>query len=186
MSGKVKWNLFETPIGTCGIAWDEAGLVGIQLPEDSEPATQTRLRRRWPASSQSAPPVEVQRVIQSILRLLESGRAEFGSAQLNLEGVPEFNRKVYQITQAIPPGEVLTYGEIAQRLGDPLLARAVGQAMGQNPLPLVIPCHRVVAAGGKPGGFSGGMGRETKLRLLRIEGAVLGGQPSLFDDFPSS
>lgn len=186
MSGKVKWNLFDTPIGKCGIAWDQAGLVGVHLPESSEPATHGRMGRRWPSGTESLPSAEIDRVIESIVLLLRSGRADFRGVRLNLDGIPEFNLKVYEITRAIPPGEVLTYGEIAQRLGDTSLARAVGQAMGQNRFPLVIPCHRVVGAGGKPGGFSGGVGTATKLQLLRIEGAVLGGQPSLFDDLASS
>jgi methylated-DNA-[protein]-cysteine S-methyltransferase len=136
--------------------------------------------RRWPDATEAGPSAEVERVIAKIRRLLESGKADFSEVRLNLSQIPEFNLRVYQVTRGIPAGQVLTYGEIARRLGDPALARAVGPAMGQNPFPLVIPCHRVVAAGGRPGGFSGGMGPETKLRLLDIEGAVLGDQPSLF------
>lgn len=181
MSGKVKWTRFETAIGDCGVAWDDGGLVGVQLPEPSAAATEARLRRRWPGSEPDSPGDEIQAAIDRIVTLLRSGKADFTDIRVNLERVPDFHRRVYQIAGAIPPGAVLTYGEIARQLGDPSLAREVGQAMGQNPLPLVIPCHRVVAAGGKPGGFSGGVGTETKLQLLRIEGAVLGGQPSLFD-----
>ena len=100
-----------------------------------------------------------------------------------ITALPEFNRKVYAIARTIPPGETLTYGEIAERLGDKLLARAVGQALGENPIPLIVPCHRVLAAGGKSGGFSAAGGVVTKLRLLTIEGAAPGG-PTLFERLP--
>jgi methylated-DNA-[protein]-cysteine S-methyltransferase len=98
-----------------------------------------------------------------------------------MAAVPEFHRRVYELTRAIPPGQVLTYGEVAARLGEPGAARAVGQALGRNPFAPVIPCHRVLAAGGKPGGFSAEGGAVTKLRMLEIEGAPLGGGPGLFD-----
>ncbi len=185
MSRKTKWTFFNTPIGKCGIVWDESRLAGVQLPEPNPEATEARLRRRWPGAEQASPPAQVQSVIDRIGALLGSGHADFSEVELDLDRVPQFNRRVYEITRAIPPGQVLTYGEVARRLGDPALAREVGQAMGQNPFPLVIPCHRVVAAGGKVGGFSGGMGTETKLKLLGIEGAVLGGQPTLFDGLPT-
>ena len=97
--------------------------------------------------------------------------------------VPQFNRRVFAIARAIPPGQTITYGEIAERLGDKALARAVGQALGENPVPLIVPCHRVLAAGGKIGGFSASGGVVTKLRLLTIEGAQPGG-PTLFEQLP--
>jgi methylated-DNA-[protein]-cysteine S-methyltransferase len=97
--------------------------------------------------------------------------------------VPEFNARVYAIARAIPPGGTLTYGEIADRLGDKSLAREVGRALGQNPTPLIVPCHRVLAGGGKTGGFSASGGVVTKLRLLTIEGAQPGG-PTLFERLP--
>ena len=98
-------------------------------------------------------------------------------------GTPEFNARVYAIARKIPPGKTMTYGEIAERLGDKLLAREVGTALGQNPCPIVMPCHRVLAAGGKTGGFSASGGVVTKLKLLSIEGAQPGG-PTLFDRLP--
>jgi methylated-DNA-[protein]-cysteine S-methyltransferase len=102
---------------------------------------------------------------------------------IDTDGLPELNRKVYVIARTIPPGSTLTYGEIAERLGDKLLAREVGQALGQNPIPLIVPCHRVLAAGGKTGGFSAPGGVVSKLRLLTIEGAQPNG-PTLFDNLP--
>jgi methylated-DNA-[protein]-cysteine S-methyltransferase len=98
--------------------------------------------------------------------------------------VPAFNRKVYEVALAIPHGETLTYGEVAQRIGEPGAARAVGVALGQNPWPIIVPCHRVLAAGGKAGGFSADGGVETKLRILTIEKARTSAAPSLFDALP--
>ena len=97
--------------------------------------------------------------------------------------MPEFNARVYAIARNIPPGATMTYGEIAERLGDKSLSREVGQAMGENPSPIIMPCHRVLAAGGKTGGFSAPGGVVTKLRLLTIEGAQPGG-PTLFEKLP--
>jgi methylated-DNA-[protein]-cysteine S-methyltransferase len=100
---------------------------------------------------------------------------------LDMEGVPPFHRRVYELARAIPPGEVLTYGEVARRLGDPGASRAVGQALGHNPYAPVVPCHRVLAAGGRSGGFSAEGGAATKLKMLEIERARFGGAPGLFD-----
>ena len=97
--------------------------------------------------------------------------------------VADFNRRVYAVARTIPAGSTLSYGEVAARLGDRMLARDVGQALGENPTPIVVPCHRVLGAGGKPGGFSAPGGIDTKLRLLTIEGAHLG-EPILFDRLP--
>ncbi len=98
--------------------------------------------------------------------------------------IEPFEKEVYAIARTIPPGETLTYGDIAEKLGDKLLARDVGQAMGKNPFPIVVPCHRVVAANGKLGGFSAAGGVETKLKMLAIEGAAVGGQSDLFAAAP--
>jgi methylated-DNA-[protein]-cysteine S-methyltransferase len=92
---------------------------------------------------------------------------------LDEEAVPELHRRVYAAARTIPPGSTLTYGDVARRLGDATLARQVGEALGRNPFPIVVPCHRVLAAGGRTGGFSARGGTETKMQLLRIEGAVL-------------
>ena len=125
----------------------------------------------------------MQRAIDGITALLRGEARDLTGVAIDNEGVPEFNARVYAIARTIPPGETLTYGEIAERLGDRTLAREVGTALGQNPCPLVMPCHRVLAAGGKTGGFSASGGVVTKLRLLSIEGAQPGG-PTLFDRLP--
>jgi methylated-DNA-[protein]-cysteine S-methyltransferase len=119
--------------------------------------------------------------IVRIQALLAGTRDDLADLPLELEGVPEFHRRVYAVARAIPPGEVLTYGEVARRLGEPGAARAVGQALGKNPFAPVVPCHRVLAAGGRSGGFSAEGGADTKLRMLEIERARFGPQPGLFD-----
>lgn len=175
--------LFETAIGRCAIAWSERGIAGVQLPEGSERATKSRMLRRFPAAREAAPPASVERTIADIVALLGGERRDLSCAVLDIEAVPDFNRRVYAIARTIPAGGTMTYGEIAERLGDRQLARDVAQALSQNPFPIIIPCHRVMAAGGKMGGFSAPGGVRTKLRLLSIEGAQPSG-PTLFADLP--
>jgi methylated-DNA-[protein]-cysteine S-methyltransferase len=175
--------LFETAIGPCAIVWGGRGLVGVQIPEATEAATRARMLKRFPAAQEVAPPSDIQNVIEGMRALLEGERRDLANVAIDDEGIPEFNRRVYAIVRKVPPGETITYGEIAERLGDKTLARAVGQAMGENRCPIVMPCHRVLAASGKSGGFSAPGGVVTKLRLLTIEGAQPGG-PTLFDDLP--
>src|SRR5271169_487968 len=175
--------LFETVIGACGIVWSGRGVAGIQLPETNEAATRARVLRRYSGAREKTPPAEVQRAIDGIVALLAGEPRDLAGITIDNEGIPESNRRVYAIARTIPPGATITYGEIAERLGDKTLARAVGQAMGENPTPIIIPCHRVLAAGGKTGGFSASGGVVTKLRLLTIEGAQPGG-PTLFERLP--
>lgn len=174
---------FETSIGCCGIVWSSRGIVGVQLPEGREPATRARVLRRFPTGNEAVPPVSVQRAIDDIVALLNGEPTELSHVTIDTEGVPDFNRRVYDIARTIPPGATLSYGEFAERLGDRTLARNVGEALGQNPFPIIVPCHRVVAASGKTGGFSAPGGVHTKLRILSIEGAQPGG-PTLFDRLP--
>ena len=173
--------LFETPIGGCAVVWGERGLIGVHLPEADADATRSRVLRRFQGAIEVPPPADVQRSIDAIGELLRGGDNDLQSVDIDMSRLPEFNQQVYAIARAIPPGRTRTYGEIAAELGDPLLARAVGQALGSNPFPIVVPCHRVMAAGGKSGGFSAPGGLVTKLKLLEIEGAPLGGSPGLFD-----
>ena len=174
--------LFDTGIGRCGIAWGEAGLLGVQLPEGSDAATRARLRRRFPDVGETAAPPAVQRAQAAIAALLRGEAADLSAIALDMAAVPEFHRRVYALARTIPPGTTLTYGELAARLGTPGAARAVGQALGRNPFALVVPCHRVLAAGGRPGGFSASGGAATKLRLLALEGVrTAAAVPTLFD-----
>jgi methylated-DNA-[protein]-cysteine S-methyltransferase len=176
--------LFDTAIGPCGIVWGERGLVGVQLPEASEAKTRARLRRRFPDAREAPPPPSVQRAIEGIVALLHGEAIDLAAVALDMDGVPPFERRVYEVARTISPGATLSYGDIAARLGAAGEARAVGQALGQNPFPIVVPCHRVLAAGGKVGGFSANGGIATKLRLLSIEGARTSAAPTLFENLP--
>jgi methylated-DNA-[protein]-cysteine S-methyltransferase len=175
--------LFETTIGRCAIVWSERGISGVQFPEGSEQATRNRLQRRFPNAREAAAPPAVRHTIAEITALLAGERRDLSDAVLDCAAVPDFNRRVYDVARAIPPGSTLSYGEVAERLGDRGLAREVAQALGQNPFPIIVPCHRVMAAGGKTGGFSAPGGVRTKLKLLSIERAQPSG-PTLFDDLP--
>ncbi len=175
--------VFDTEIGPCAIVWSARGVAGVQLPDANERAKRARVARRFAGAQEAEPPPDVQRAVDGIVALLRGERADFGDVAMDFGDLPEFNLKVYDIARAIPAGETMTYSEIAERLGDKLLARDVGTALGQNPIPLIMPCHRVLAADGKTGGFSASGGVVTKLRLLTIEGAEPGG-PTLFERRP--
>ena len=168
-----RYTLFDTSLGTCAVAWAERGIVRTYLPEPSAEAVRARLLRRLPAAEEAEPPDDVRRLIDAMTRLLAGEPVDLAWVPLDEDPVPELHRKVYAAARTIPPGSTLTYGDIARRLGDVTLARQVGEALGRNPFPIVVPCHRVLAAGGRTGGFSARGGTETKMQLLRIEGAVL-------------
>jgi len=172
--------LFETAIGPCGIAWGAEGVVGVQLPEADGQATRARLRRRFPGAAEAAPSPDVRQAIAGIVALLRGEAVDLSAIKLDMRRVAAFNRRVYDVARTIAAGATLTYGEIAVRLGERGAARAVGQALGENPFALIVPCHRVLAAGARFGGFSARGGVTTKLKLLAIEGAPEPGR--LFSD----
>jgi methylated-DNA-[protein]-cysteine S-methyltransferase len=176
----IRYALFETAIGAAGLAWGDAGLVAVHLPESDAETARRGFLRRFPDAMEGEVPPALHATIAGIQALMRGEKADLADAPLDLSRTPEFHARVYEIARAIPPGETLTYGEIAARLGDKLLAREVGQALGKNPWPIVVPCHRVTAAGGKPGGFSARGGVNTKLKLLAIEGAKAAAQADLF------
>ncbi len=173
--------LFDTAIGRCGIAWNERGIAGVQLPEARESQTLARLRRRFPNASEAPPARAVQPAVRGIIALLQGEASDLSQVDLDMEGLPAFHRRVYEAARSVPAGATVSYGEIARRLGAPGSARAVGQALGRNPFALIVPCHRVLAAGGKIGGFSADGGVATKRRLLAIEGAPGTEQRALFE-----
>jgi methylated-DNA-[protein]-cysteine S-methyltransferase len=175
-----QFTIFETPLGWAGIGWTSAGLATVRLPQSTRDAVLASLKRRRPDAQEAEPPPRIAAVIADIRHLLCGGKPDFADAPLDDAGTPEFHARVYAIARAIRPGETMTYGEVAERLGDKLLARDVGQALGRNPWPIVVPCHRVTAAGGKLGGFSAPGGAATKLKLLAIEGAAAAAQADLF------
>jgi methylated-DNA-[protein]-cysteine S-methyltransferase len=173
--------LFDTPLGTCGLTWGPNGIVGLQLPEGSAAKTRARLQRRWSEAIEQAPPPGVQRAIDRVLTLLADGTTDLADIPVDLAAVPDFHRQVYDVARTVPPGQTITYGEIAKRLGVPHESREVGQALGRNPIAIIVPCHRVLGADGKMGGFSATGGVATKRRMLEIERASALGAGPLFD-----
>ncbi|CAM4193646.1 MGMT family protein [Comamonas aquatilis] len=225
--------LFATRIGVCGLAWNQAALVAVQLPELELAQTRERMLRglekrhgQQPSHAHAAYPMAaavaelpgwvceaiggMQQLLAGVLPSADWDDSVQAAARLqgvigdlraiwlksqtphqtlpdlrNLPldefGVSDFHRRVYAFTRALAPGQTCTYGDVARALGDMGLARAVGQALGANPFAPVVPCHRVLAAGRQPGGFSGGQGAITKLRMLELEGGAWGGTRSLFE-----
>jgi O-6-methylguanine DNA methyltransferase len=172
--------LLPTPLGPCGIAWSDSpdahalfAITLLQLPEATAELTEARIKRSSGADQPSEPPAEVLAIIDRVRRHLNGELQDFRDIPVNLEGVGLFVQKVCRAARKIPAGQTVTYADLATTFGQPSLARAVGRALGRNPIPLIIPCHRVHAAHGKPGGFSAYGGRATKAKLLAIEGAVV-------------
>lgn len=178
-----EYALFDTPIGRCGIVWSEHGVSLLSLPEGRELATRARLLRRYPDARLGSPPPAVARAIAEIGALLVGKPSDLRSIELDMRALPPFHRRVYDAARSIPPGTTLSYGQLALQLGAPGSARAVGQALGRNPFAVIVPCHRVLAANGKIGGFSADGGITTKLRLLAIERSS-GAEPERFGGFP--
>ena len=164
--------VFETALGAFGIGWTDAGIARLQLPGLDAAGLAVRINR------DGARPGEPTRAIEAVINQIEDyadGEAvDFSDAPLDLTGVTEFNRRAYTLLLRIGWGETTTYGALARELGDVTLSRAVGAAMGANPIPLIVPCHRVLASDGKPGGFSAPGGAESKLRMLDLEGVSVG------------
>jgi len=175
------FTFFDTAIGRCGVVWGERGIVGIQLPESRDPDTRSRLLKKHPGAIEGTPPPAIQRSLDGIVALLSGEASDLSTVILDMDHVPPFHRKVYEAARTVQPGATLSYGEIASLLGATGSARAVGQALGRNPFAIVVPCHRVLAADGRIGGFSANGGIATKLRMLAIEAAKASGQGALFD-----
>ena len=180
MSGRA-YTIFDTGIGRCGIAWGADGIVGVQLPEAREIETRKRLFQLYPAAREIRPPPNVELAIEGIVALLRGAGGDFSDVTLDMGGIHVFNQRVYQITRAIPRGETRTYGEIAARLGAPGTAHSVAPAIARNPFVIIVPCHRVLDAGGYADEISRHGGVISRRRLLSIEGVGNPGRKTLFD-----
>ena len=180
MSG-LGYTVFDTSVGRCGIAWGELGVLGVQLPEAREIETRRRLFQLYPDARELRPPPEIQSAIDGIAALLRGKAADFSEVQLDMTGVRPFDARVYDFTRTIPRGETLTYGEVAARLKASGAAHSVAQALSRNPFMLIVPCHRVLEAGGYADRISPNGGSISKRRLLSIEGAGSPGSKTLFD-----
>lgn len=174
MAGSTQLHIFDTVAGSCGIAWSDVGICGFCLPGDDAEATQRHLLRRMPAAVPGTPPPVVQQVITAAKRYFAGEIIDFSDVPVDLDGQRDFFQKIYAELRRVGWGRTTTYGTLAKALGaGPEAAREVGQAMAKNPVPLIIPCHRVLAAGGKVGGFSAPGGSVAKARMLELEGVSL-------------
>jgi methylated-DNA-[protein]-cysteine S-methyltransferase len=162
--------VFDTKIGPCVIIWGAKGIAAVQLPEANREETRRRVLARFSNACEAEPPSEVDLARSRMIALLEGKPADFSGILLDLDGVPSFHRRVYEAARRIEPGHILTYGVLARIIGADGAARAVGQALARNPFPILVPCHRVLAANGGLGGFSAYGGIGTKRQLLEIEG----------------
>jgi methylated-DNA-[protein]-cysteine S-methyltransferase len=166
--------IFETAGGVCGIAWSERGIIRFQLPMKSAEAATRNLLRRLPSAKPGAPTPDVRAAVAAAQRYFAGAKTDFPDLKLDLADATAFFAQVYAAARRIGWGQTTTYGALAKELGaGPEAARDVGQAMARNPVPLIIPCHRVLAAGGKVGGFSAPGGASTKRRMLALEGVTL-------------
>jgi methylated-DNA-[protein]-cysteine S-methyltransferase len=180
MSGR-GYTVFDTAVGRCGIAWGELGVLGVQLPEAREIETRRRLFQLFPEARELRPPAEIQGAIDGVVSLLRGKAADLSEVRLDMTGVRPFDARVYDVTRTIPRGETLTYGEVAARLRASGAAHSVAQALSRNPFMLIVPCHRVLEAGGYADRISANGGSISKRRLLSIEGAGSPGSKTLFD-----
>src|ERR1700690_3822810 len=180
MSGRA-YTIFDTGIGRCGIAWGHDGIVGVQLPEAREIETRKRLFQLYPDARETRPTLNIELAIEGIVALLRGKGGNFSDVTLDMGGIHVFNQRVYQITRAIPRGETRTYGEIAARLGAPGTAHSVARAIARNPFVIIVPCHRVLDAGGYADEISRHGGVISRRRLLSIEGVGNPGRKTLFD-----
>ena len=177
----IRYAAFDTAIGPCGIAWRNTHIIATALPASDREDLLSHLRRRFPDGEEGPIPEALRPVVDGIVGHLAGEPAEYRAAPIAFEGGSEFEQRVWAATSAIPAGETRTYGQIAASVGEPGAARAVGRALGRNPVPIIVPCHRVLAADGRSGGFSAPGGVSTKMKLLEIERARRGDQPGLFD-----
>ena len=170
------YHVFETELGYAAIAWNDAGVTRFNLPGPKEIVT-NRLGSATPAE----PPTQIAAIVDQARRYFAGERIDFDAIGLDLSSVDPFRRSIYDALRKVAFGETVTYGELAKRIGanEPQAAQDVGVAMARNPVPLIIPCHRVLAAGGKLGGFSAPGRTETKQKMLALEGVFIGNHPRL-------
>lgn len=175
------YSIFDTMIGRCGIAWGDSGVIGVQLPEAREIETRRRLFHLYPEARELRPPLNVELAIDGIVALLRGKAADLSEVMLDMTGIPAFNARVYQFTRTVPRGETRTYGEVASSLRATGAVHSVAQAISRNPFMIVVPCHRVLEAGGYADRISPNGGTISKRRLLSIEGANMTFSKTLFD-----
>jgi len=163
--------IFETASGFCGIAWNSVGITRFQLPTRNAATAERMLLRRVLGAEQAAPTPEVAEAVAAAKRYFQGEETDFSNFTLDVDDQDVLFQRIYAAARQVRWGRTTTYGALAKQLGlGPEAARDVGQAMAKNPVALIIPCHRVLAAGGKPGGFSAPGGLSSKVRMLALEG----------------
>jgi methylated-DNA-[protein]-cysteine S-methyltransferase len=178
MGGGSHYQLLETEVGIAAIGWNEIRIVSLRLPAPTAHEVDRAMMRRLPSATRGEPPAEVRAVIDAVIRYFAGERVDFSAVAVDLGEQEPFFARVYDQVRKLGWGETTTYGAIAHMLGaGPEYARDVGQAMAKNPVPLIVPCHRVTAAGGKIGGFSAPGGSMSKARMLELEGVMTGAAP---------
>lgn len=172
--------LYDSPIGRCAIAWRGFHIVRTALPEADDAA----LRARFGGLDEAEPPPFVASAIVRLVALLAGARDDLADLPVNFGRASSFEKQVWEAARRIPVGEVRSYGTLAEEIGAPGAGQAVGRALGRNPVPIVVPCHRILAADGRSGGFSAPGGISTKFRILQIEKAQREGDAGLFGALP--
>src|ERR1700730_6101103 len=175
------YTIFDTAIGRCGIVWSDAGIVAVHLPEAREIDTRRRVYQLYPEARETRPPTNTEIAIDGIVTLLRGEASDLLDVTLDTRGIHVFNQRVYELTRAIPRGETRTYGEVATRLGAPCAKHSVAQAIAKNPFVIIVPCHRVLEAGGYADKISPNGGTISKRHLLPIEGPHPAHSTPLFD-----
>jgi methylated-DNA-[protein]-cysteine S-methyltransferase len=175
------YSLFDTAIGRCAIAWSHQGIVGVQLPEAREIDTRRRLFHLYPEARETRPPPNAEAAIEGIVALLHGETRDFADITLDMSGIHVFDQRVYQVAQQIPRGQTLTYDELARKMGTPSSVRPVMHAIARNPFVVIVPCHRVLEAGGYADKMSAHAGLISKRRLLSIEGTGSAASKTLLD-----
>jgi methylated-DNA-[protein]-cysteine S-methyltransferase len=182
MASQNQYQLFETASGVAAVGWTNSGIVSFRLPAPTANEAERAILHRLPDAARTEPPAETGAVTDAAIRYFEGERIEFFDVPIDLGEQPAFFAKVYTLVRQLGWGETTTYGAVARALdAGPERARAVGQAMATNPIPLIIPCHRVLAAGGKIGGFSAPGGSLSKARMLELEGVPVAPVQQGFD-----
>lgn len=177
MAAPVAYTIIDTAIGPIGLAWNERGICRVALPERDRQRMESRFAARLDGAAPGEPPADVAAAIGLIRRYAEGEAVDFSDVAIDLDGVDLFRRAIYAAARKLGFGETTTYGGLADAAGHPGKARETGEALGRNPVPLIVPCHRIHAAGGKIGGFSAPGGSSTKEKLLALEGVRLGPPP---------
>ncbi len=164
----MQYRVFDTALGPMAVGWTDIGISRVLLPGDAA----SQMHERLGAAGGIEAPAGQPELVSRIVAYAEGARDDFADVVLDLDGVPTANRRIYEHIRSLGWGETTTYGAIARWLGDVALSRAVGAAMGANPIPLIVPCHRVLAADGRTGGFSSPRGVRAKMEMLAHEKAA--------------